>query len=48
MIVIGRPFVIEFRQPSRVLYQPEEFVAVQHVRLGNFFAFYILKICLGN
>jgi len=26
----GRPFVIEFRQPSRTLYQFEEFVAVQH------------------
>ncbi|CAF0922159.1 unnamed protein product [Adineta ricciae] len=25
----GRPFVIEFRQPSRILYQPEEFHAVQ-------------------
>ncbi|CAF3616019.1 unnamed protein product [Rotaria sp. Silwood1] len=25
----GRPFVIEFRQPSRILYQPEEFLTVQ-------------------
>lgn len=28
---IGRPFVVEFRQPARTLYQPEEFVAVQRV-----------------
>ncbi|UJR31972.1 hypothetical protein I4U23_019445 [Adineta vaga] len=26
----GRPFVLEFRQPSRILYQLEEFRAVQH------------------
>ncbi|CAF1058271.1 unnamed protein product [Rotaria sordida] len=26
----GRPFVIEFRQPSRVLYRPEEFLTIQH------------------
>ncbi|CAF2690117.1 unnamed protein product [Rotaria sp. Silwood2] len=26
---LGRPFVIEFRQPSRILYQPEEFLTVQ-------------------
>ena len=28
---IGRPFIVEFRQPARILYQPEEFVAVQRV-----------------
>ncbi|CAF1064698.1 unnamed protein product [Adineta steineri] len=26
----GRPFVIEFRHPSRILYLPEEFVTAQH------------------
>ena len=30
---IGRPFVIEFRHPGRILYQPEEFVTVQKVCL---------------
>ncbi|CAF4285919.1 unnamed protein product, partial [Adineta steineri] len=27
----GRPFVIEFRHPSRILYLPEEFVAAERV-----------------
>ncbi|CAF2132179.1 unnamed protein product [Rotaria magnacalcarata] len=26
---LGRPFVVEFRQPSRILYDPEEFLAIQ-------------------